>query len=181
MNEIIHEDYIPIGKIIKPHGVRGELKLKPLTNVDEIFENLKNVFIYAEENRKSFKSTIIDIRKVGKGFIIFLDGINNISLAERLRNFYVCIKKSHLPDLDEGEYFFYQVLDSEVYDEDQQFIGKVAEIIETGAKNVLVIQREENHRIIENLIPIVDEFIIRMDLDNGKIFVKVLEYENGDN
>jgi len=181
MNETIHEDYIPIGKIIKPHGIRGELKVKPLTNIDEIFENLDNVYIYSEENRKSFKSTIIDIRKAGKGFIIFLDGINNLSLAERLRNFYVCIKKNLLPDLDDGEYFFYQVLDSKVYNEDKQFIGNVADIIETGAKNVLVIQREENHRIIENLVPIVDEFIIKMDLDNKEIFVKVLEYENGDN
>jgi len=180
MKENFREDYIPIGKIIKPHGFRGELKLKPLTNMDEIFENLNNVYIYNEDDEKSFKSSVIDIRKTGKGYVFSLNGINDQTLANRLRNHYVYIKKDFLPELKDGEYFFFQVLDCEVYNENDVFLGVVTDIIETGAKNVLVVQKEENRNIVENLIPIVDDFILNMDLENKKIIVRILEYENGD-
>jgi 16S rRNA processing protein RimM len=88
-----------------------------------------------------------------------------------------------LPEIGEDGYYFYQLLDSQVIDENDQLIGRVVDIIETGSSDVLSVfpedcdQEQEPEK--EIMIPIVQDFIVRLDKENKRIKVRIPKYYKG--
>jgi 16S rRNA processing protein RimM len=92
-----------------------------------------------------------------------------------MMGFQVFVPYDDLPDLDEDEYYIFQLMNSEVYYEDGEYIGVVEDVMETGSNDVIQVKGEE-----EVLIPLIKDYIVDFDLDNKKIVAKRIEYYEED-
>jgi len=100
--------------------------------------------------------------------------------AKKMIGYEVFIDKKDLPSLKNDEYYWYEILDSEVYYEDGEYVGKVEEIIQTGANDVISIKNIEEDK--EVLIPMTDHYIVELKKEDKSLIVKKIEwYENGTN
>ena len=94
-------DLTEIGKITKPQGLKGEIKVQPLSNNPERFLNYKYIYLGKDCN----KTNVINVRTQGGFVYMMIEGVNSIDDAELLRNQLIYIDKSQLPKLEEDEYF----------------------------------------------------------------------------
>ena len=151
--------YINVGKLVNTHGLKGEVRILSK------FRHKKNVFIkgmklYIGKKKEEFTINTYRFHKIYD--MVTFEGYNNINDVEYLKGLNVYINEDDL-NLDDGIYSG-KLIDFKVICEDKE-IGIVTEIIDTPANEVI--------RVGEKiLIPYVDEFIEKIDLDNKKIYVK---------
>ena len=169
-------EFVRIGVIVKPNGIKGSLKIKTFTSfVSERFK--KGSVIYKLTGKDYVPVTIgatrgASSKKLGDDDdIIFITfkGFEDINLVESWRSQELYIAKEDLHDLEDGEVYYYQLRGLEVYENNIK-LGIVSELIETGANLVLRVNGET-----ELLIPYVDAFIESVDLDAQRIDVKLIE------
>jgi len=160
------KDLVPIGKVTKPHGIRGKIKVAYYGEDFSRFPLYRNVYI---ENRfgrpKAYE--ILEAISQPPGIILQLKGIEKIEEAKPLAGKEILVRKEVLPDLPEGEYYWIEILGMEVQTEEGQKIGKVKEIFPTGANDVYVVEAEG----AEILLPATEEVI--RSVDSEKRVIKV--------
>lgn len=171
--------FLRIGKIVKPQGIKGEVKVLVTTSDINRFKSLKNVYLHIDEEASD--ETIlnnIDIKEVIevkflKDFVILkLKNVDSVEDAEKLRNMSLYVNREDSYKLKQNEYFLADLNGLVVKNIDNnEIIGKVTDILETKTQSILVIKNESK----EVLIPLVDEFIKNIDLENKLIQVKLLE------
>ncbi|HNR80181.1 MAG TPA: ribosome maturation factor RimM, partial [Mesotoga infera] len=96
---------------------------------------------------------------------------------ERLCGYYIYVERDYLPELVEGEYYFFQVLGCQVWNESGDFVGTVEDIIETGSNDVMVIRRQDGFNVHEELIPLIKDYIVSMDFERKIVIARSLDYE----
>lgn len=172
--EDLLKDKIPFGVLSNTHGLLGDMKFYIFSNLPEITFNLvgKDVVAYNEAQKKIVVIRFEKVRKAKDHFIVRITGINTISEAERLKGFMVYIDKSFFPKSRDGEYYFFELLNNEVYDANENLLGIVEDIIETGSNDVIVIRNEKK----EMLVPIIERYVKKIDKENKKIFINVPEW-----
>ena len=166
MNELTE-----IGKITKPQGLKGELKVQALSNNLERFLNYKYVYL----GQEYAKTSVINARVQGGFVYLVLDGINSIDDAERLRNQLIFIDKSQLPKLDEDEYFISDLIGCVVCDENNKELGVVTDIDNFGVVDTITIKNKETKK--EILFPFLDRVIDFVDINNKIITIKNKEFD----
>lgn len=167
----ILEESVPIGVISKVHGLRGEVRFVLFTNVPEIIVNLDEVFLYSEEKQRGFFLKIEGMRLGPKTLLLKFEEFDTREDAETLEGFKVYIKRSELPKLEEGEYYYEQIFDCQVFEEGED-IGRVVDIIETGSNEVLVVEKEGK----ETLVPFIKDYVEEVDLDSKIIKIRKMEW-----
>lgn len=163
-------DKILIGKITAPHGVKGNVKLLSFTKPkDEIF-NYKNIF--DKKNQK------VNIKKIGNlnndFFITQFNDITDRNLAETFRNTELFIDKSELKQNNTNEFYIADLINLTVINiNNESEKGIIVDIPNYGANDMLEIQWEDNS--IET-IPFIEQYIIKIDLENKMVFINKPEY-----
>ena len=175
--------FLRVGKIVKPQGIKGEVKVLPTTSDLSKFKNIKSIILHHDEEAKDEdieKCLDIESKKITevkylKDFVILkLENIDKVEDAEKLRNLSIYIKREDSGNLKTHEYFVADLKELNVVDfENNKEIGIVADILEAKNQNILVVKKDKNSKK-EILIPLVDEFIKKIDLDNKKISVLLL-------
>jgi len=159
------------------------VKVKPYTNYMDVFCEGEEYLLYNNRRRRHLISTVASIRQAGKHLLVRFEGYTGIEEARRLKGFEIFVHLDRLPQTGENEYYFYQVIDSEVYDDAGNYLGKVREVEKTGSANVLSIFPDNadpyEEREQEILIPMVKEYIVDFDKDKKKIVVKKPDYYSG--
>ena len=160
-------EQVIIGKIVNTHGIRGELKVKAMTDfVEERFQKGQHVLIDFEGQMVDM---VVKTMRIHKGHVLvsFVD-MQDINLVEKYKG---CTMYAHkdLDLLNEGEYYVGDLVGCEVYDEDR-CIGKVSEVQLYEHHDVLVVEGKQ-----KILIPYVDAFVLNEDIDNKRIDVKLIE------
>lgn len=153
-----------VGKIVGTHGIKGELKVKSDTSFDRF---KKGNVLYIEKEEK----IIITSSRVHKGLhLITINGLTNINdvLMYVNKNIYVPHDRS---ELEEGEYYYEDLIGLICYDSNKEEIGEVIDLQEVPQGLILEIRGKEK----TILIPYVDEFIEEIDLDNKKILINEIE------
>lgn len=159
--------YLVIGKIIAPWGVRGEVKVAIETDFPERFGRLKRV--YLGEPATSF---VLKGSRLHKGHALLkLDGCDDRNAAEKLRGQLVQIPIEEAMPLGEDEYYVYQIVDLDVWTTEGEHLGRISEVLSTGANDVYVVQGERG----EILIPAVEDVVLEIDLTGGRLTVKLME------
>jgi 16S rRNA processing protein RimM len=162
--------FISVGKIINTHGLNGEVKVFPTTDDLNRFSLLKSVFInhieYEIKNYRINKNLV---------FIKFKD-VDDINAAEKLKGFFLEISKDKALPLALDEYYLCDLYNICVYDENNNFLGKLIEIIQTGAHDIYVVFNKDlkNKKSRKILIPAVKKFILSVDIKNKKMHVKLI-------
>ena len=107
-----------------------------------------------------------------KKAIINFEGITNIDLAKELNGLQIKIRRDLLPEKTEDDFYLKDLLGVEVFEKGEK-IGEVIDIMETTAHDILVIQDIKNHK--EILVPQIDVFVKKIDFDNNKMDVELIE------
>ena len=157
------QQYIEAGKIVNTHGVKGEVKIQVWLDSPEFLKTFKKIYI-------DDKAVKVLSSRVHKNFLIaFLEGINDVNDAMRLKNktVYIDRKDAKLP---RGAYFLQDIIGATVIDQNGAEVGKLTDIMETPASQIYVVKGETEH-----LIPAVDEFVLSVNADKGEIKVKLIE------
>ena len=162
------EKYIECGKIINTHGCHGGLKIDSWCNSPEDLAQMKRVFLKEKGAYKEYK---IKKTSIFKQFVLLdLDGITDMDQAMALKNTVLYALREDF-ELEDGEYFIADVIGLPVIDVDtlKQY-GTVKDMVNRGASDIYVVDTPHG----ESMIPAVDEFIIKVDLEKG-VFVRPIE------
>lgn len=155
------EDFLRIGLIVKPQGIKGELKLTPLTDDLTRFIGLKNVFIDGKEFR-------VTNSKLGGGVVFLtLFGVSDRNVAETLRNKYVCVKRENAVELKKGTYFIADIIGCALKTENA-LIGEVIEV--TTAKTDIFTVKTVDGKILR--FPFLKDLLIDVNVKDKQITVK---------
>lgn len=154
-------DPVVIGVISAPHGVRGTLRVKSLGAGRHLRRGVEPV-VEGERRR------ILAARETPKGFLIDLEGIEDRDLAGSLRGSELLLGREELDAPEEGEFYVGDLVGLEAYDEAGARVGSVADILETPAHEVLVVQDYDE----EIYVPFTFEHVPKVDLEGGRIVVR---------
>jgi len=159
--------YLVVGRIVAPWGVRGEVKVTLETDFPERFERLKRV--YLGEKATSF---VLERSRLHKGHALLkLGGCDDRDAAEKFRGQLVQIPIEEAMPLGEDEYYVYQIVGLDVWTTEGEHLGRVSEVLFTGANDVYVVHGEKG----EILIPAVEGVVLEVDLAGGRLTVELME------
>lgn len=160
-------EFLAVGKLRRPHGVRGEMQMDVLTDFPERLK--PGVTVYLGEHHEPHR--IHNIRGHDQALLVTFDGYQNPEGVGVFRNTMVYVRVNELPPLPDGEYYHHQLLDLQVFREDGEYLGILAEILVTGANDVYVIETDDGTEI---LLPAINDVIREIDLERGQIRVHLL-------
>ena len=160
--------YLAVGRVLRPRGVRGELKVKILTEDPARFQWLETV--YVGPHFIPYRLERIRLHR-GAG-LLKLAGCDDHDAAEALRGLLVQVAMEDALPLEEGEYWLYQLLGLEVWTTDDELLGVVREILETGANDVYVVRNRSGREV---LIPALKSVVIDINIEAGRMLVELPE------
>lgn len=162
--------YLEIGQIVGTHGIKGFLKVKPLTDDITRFNNLKSLYMNVKKELIEF---IIEDVKYHKNMVMLkLNGIDTIEKAEEYRNIYLQIDRKDSVKLPKDSYFIVDLLECNVYTDEGEKLGKLDDVFNTGSNDIYVVKTVEGKQI---LLPAIKDVIKEVDIENKKIIVKLIE------
>lgn len=161
-------ELVTIAKTVKTRGLRGELVADLLTDFPERFDNLTRVFAVCGNNKNSELELENFWFQKGRVILKFKD-IDSIEAAESWRNCDICIPETEAVELEENEFFDWELEDCEVETVEGEKIGKVQELMRTGGTEILVVKGAEK----EYLIPFAEAICVEVDVENKLIRVDV--------
>ena len=159
--------YLVVGRLRRPHGVRGEILMEVITDFPERLQD--STLVYVGEDHQELR--IRSRRAQGANLVLAFDGYNSPEEAGELRNKLVFVRAADRPALPEGEYYHHQLIGLRVISDEGQYLGTLKNILDYAANDVYVIQAEGGQEI---LLPAIDSVILDVDLDNGIIRVHLL-------
>lgn len=158
-----------LGKIVRPHGVRGELCMEIYTAYPDRIPFVEKVFLSPERKPDIQTPYTVEAARFHRGIILLtLAGITDRNQADTLRGQLVMVPLSEGAPLADGEIYAYQLVGIPVYTEAGEFLGKVKEILETGANDVYLLDGTERGEL---LIPDIPDVIISIDMDAQKMVI----------
>ena len=163
-------DEFQVGKITSPHGVKGAFRVFPTTDEMERFSRLKEVFLL--HHGEKVPCTVQWVRYQKNMVLLKLKEIDDANTAERYRGDSILIAAKDALPLAEDEYYIRDLYDMEVVQEDGQVLGRLEDILSTGANDVYVVRREDGKEL---LIPAVKECILDVDVENQMMKIHVMD------
>jgi 16S rRNA processing protein RimM len=161
----VSEELVAVARIAKPRGLKGELVADVLTDFPERFAELEDVkAVLPDASRRELK---IEKHWFQSGRIVLkFAGLDTIEAAETLRNAEICIDEDDAVQLEEGEYFDWQLEGCKVETTGGKQIGNVRELMRTGATEILVVDGDK-----EYLIPFAESICTEVDIENKRIVI----------
>ncbi len=167
------EDLYQVGSITQTHGIRGEVKVFPLTDDISRFKNMKNLLLYA--GKEGYISLEVENARPQKNLVILkFKGIDNINDIEKYKGHGLYVTKDNRVDLKEDEYFIADLIGCDVYldsDKDNRF-GTISDVMETGANDVYEITLESGKTV---LVPAIKDCILDVDIEGRRMEIHLME------
>jgi 16S rRNA processing protein RimM len=163
------EDYrlVPVGKIVRTHGVRGAVKVYAYGNSLAAQERGGCVYLRKLSGSGQSALTIVSVAPQGRLLLVVFGELKSLEEAETLIGEELFLPEDKLPLREEGEYYYYQIIGLSVELKDGSGVGTVRSIIETGSNDVYVVESGGK----EVLIPAVEDVICEIDLERGRIII----------
>lgn len=162
--------YFNVGKIVNTHGIKGEVKVLPLTDDVNNFKRYEKVMVKDEWKE------ILGVKFQKDRVILKLEGIESINEAEAYKENYIYVLREDEPELDENTYYITDIIGATVFDTNNNDLGKIYDVIETKNNDVYWIKKPK-----ELLIPVIDDIVLEIDDKNKKVIIKpVGEWQDED-
>lgn len=166
----MEKNLFPIGRVVKPHGIKGKMKVEYFGEDLRRFVSYREIFIEDEKGRpESYE--ILEASPHPPRLILRLKGIEKIEQAQPLIGKTILVEREAFPGLEKGEYYWADLLGMKVETREGKQIGKVREIFATGAHDVYVVEGKRG----EISLPAIGEVIL--DIDLAKRVMKVARIE----
>ena len=165
-----YKDHVLIARIVGVHGIKGTNKIRSYAESLTLFES--GCSIVARPEGEPGKRLEIEWVKPHTGSaLIKFHGIDNRSQAEALVGTELFISKNELPELEDGAHFWFDLIGMAVYTAENEYLGRLESIIETGSNDVYVVQ--DSHK--EVLIPALESVVLNIDIKAKRMHVKLPE------
>jgi 16S rRNA processing protein RimM len=164
------EELIEVAKVIKPVGLRGEVKLSAYTRSPQELQKYSSFLIQTKGGAKE-ELKLIHFRATHRGAVIKLSGIDCIEAADQLRDAALFIREDQLPAPEKGEYYIRDLIGVHVFTENGDELGILEEILELAAHDIYQIKTSNG----EILIPAIPDVIIDIDIHDRKMIVRLQE------
>jgi 16S rRNA processing protein RimM len=162
---------LTVGHLVNTHGIRGEVKVMPVTDFPEARFKAGNRLIVSHATLGDREFTVDRVR-VHRGFyILHFEGVDSINEVEGYKGGTLQVNVEEQLPLPEGEYYFHEIIGADVYDEAHHHLGVVKEILTPGANDVWVVKRPQKPDL---LLPVIDECIRHVDIKQKKIVVHLM-------
>ncbi|MCY7674995.1 ribosome maturation factor RimM [Bacillus safensis] len=166
-------EWLNVGKIVNTHGVRGEVRVVSKTDFpEERYKKGSVLYIFKQGQSEPLKVTVASHRQHKQFDLLTFEEINSLNEAEHLKESILKVEKENLGSLDEGEFYFHQIIGCEVYDEEDKLIGQIKEILTPGANDVWVIGRKGKK---DALIPYIPSVVKNIDISSKTVHIEVME------
>ena len=163
------EECYELGRIIKPHGLKGELQIMLDVDYPEDYEEMDSVFV---EQKGELVPYFIESIKIRPNMVIVkFEGVENSETALKLKNAMLYLPEDQLDDLEEDEYYMHELIGCMVIDETVGELGVVKNVHSLPAQNVLAVEYQQK----EVLIPIIDHIVTKVDKEAKQILVTLPE------
>ncbi|WP_139998309.1 ribosome maturation factor RimM [Paenibacillus paridis] len=169
------EKWFTVGKVVNTHGIRGELKILSQTDFAEVrFAVGSQLLMLNEENGASLEVKVISSRANKNVYILKLEGFTNINEVEKYKGWVLKVSKDKQLELDEGEYYYHEIIGCRVVTEEGEEIGTISEILSPGANDVWVVDRPKGSGK-QLLLPVIDEVLKNVDTKEKVVTVHLME------
>ena len=160
--------YLAVGFLRRAHGVRGEIIMDLHTDFPERLKSGRELWVGEERRPVELESA----RPHAKGMLVKFKGVESPEAAAQLRNQWIYVLAADVPSLPEGQLYQHELIGFDVVDENGEPLGRLVEILETGANDVYVIRNEAGKEL---LLPAIPSVILELDAPQRLIHVHVLE------
>lgn len=172
-------ELIAIGLIEKPFGVKGEVRVRSLSDVPGRLEGLTDVTLVAASGR-ALLTAVTHVRKQGGSYVLGFDAFSSPEEAAAFRGALVKIPRGEAPPLPAGQYYEFELVGMTVVEETGRLLGTLEEVLEAGSSHVFVVRRAGR----ETLIPALRQVVASVDLQSRTMTVRLIpgmeEEENAD-
>jgi 16S rRNA processing protein RimM len=174
LEDLKDEPFLLLGKVARPFGIKGEIRIHPYNPFSETFPHLRSLFL-RQPDGSLVEYIIENVRPHQNFFLVRLQGVNDRDQAASLRDREVLVKKEQLKPAKPGEYYWFQLLGLKVRSEDDRELGQVVAIEQTnpflGGNDILVVRTEAG----DALVPLVKDNLAKVDLEKREIIIRHLE------
>ncbi len=155
-------EFITVGQIVRAVGIRGEIKVKPITDNPERFKKLKIVYIKFRPYRME------NCRMDGEFVYLKLAGVSDRNEAEKLKDLFIEIDRVNAVPLEEGSYFIADITGCKLYTDDGDEKGKIVDVSQYGAADVFTVT--DGKKTLR--FPFLKKMIVKVDVESGVVIVK---------
>lgn len=163
------EDLLRVGVITSTHGIRGEVKVFPTTDDSNRFKKLKECQVQVKD--EVIHLTVQSVKFFKQFVILKFKEFDNINEIEKLVKKDLFVTRDNAVKCEPGEYFICDLIGMDVVSDEGVTLGKLTDVLETGANNVYEVTTPEQKQI---LLPVIDQCILGHDMDNRIITVHVM-------
>ena len=162
--------YLLVGRIIKPHGIHGEVGVKSLTERPDLrFKETVELLVGPDQNNLR-KAVVKTARPFKQGFLVALEGIERREEAEGLRNWEIYIHRRNAARIEDGAYYHHELIGLNLIDLEGEKLGCVCGVLETPANDLLEVETGSEGRFY---LPLVNEFVHEVNSSDGYIKVSL--------
>ena len=166
-------EYVTLAKVVSTHGIKGDLKLFPLTDFAKIrFKKGKKFELYNEETKKIIEVTCFSFKTSGKFIVVHFDEFNTPEEAIKYQNYIVRINSKDVHKLPKDSFYYKDLIGMKVYLDNDELYGEVIDISSNGRQDLLRVKLLNNK---ETLIVFVNALIKDVDIQNKKITLNDIE------
>lgn len=165
-------EYLEVGKIVNTQGIKGEVRVMSLTDApEERYQKGAKLTVFLKD-QEPVELTVASHRKHKNFDLLSFEGYTSINEVEAFRDGILMVAKTELSNLENNEYYYYEIIGLDVYEETGEKLGQVKEILAPGANDVWVVQREGKADL---LLPFISSVVKNIDLDKQKVEVEIPE------
>lgn len=163
-------EWVSIGRVTTPHGLRGEVRVLPLTDVEGRFEQIERLFVETKEQPGVRRPLhIVRVAYVKNLVILGFREVSSIDEAETLRDALLQVPVDEVAPLPEGQYYVFQLVGLDVYTASGDYVGRVSDVLTENLPNDVYVVARKGQK--PALIPAVREFVRDINLDAGRIII----------
>ena len=166
-------DYYQVGTIVNTHGIRGEVRIMATTDfVSERFKKGTVLYLFDKNGKQVISLTVMTYRHHKNFELVTFEGLQDINLVEKYKGLDLKVADEGLQELEEGNYYYHQIIGLDVQNEDKEKIGNIYEILSPGANDVWVVKRQGKGDL---LLPVIKDVIKNVNIDNNLVTVELLD------
>ena len=163
-------DLLEVGKIVNTHGLRGEVKVVPWTDYPQQFEDIE--YVYRKTKTDYEKLSVCGVKYQKGNIIVQFAEITDLDTAEKYKNQVIYAEREALGELPEGVYYIADLIGLNVITDEGEEIGKIVDVLNTGASDIYEIKRTGRKNL---LIPAIPDVVLDVDLENKNVTVHMMD------
>jgi len=166
-------NYFNVGKIVNTHGIRGEVRVISRTDFpEERYAPGSRLALFMPGSKTPIPLVVASHRQHKNFDLLTFENHPNINDVEKYRDGILKVSDEQLGELEEGEFYYHEVIGCTVFTTEGMEIGIVTEILETGANDVWTVTPEQGK---PHYIPYIEEVVKEVDVDEKRIVIEPME------